>query len=89
MSVNPGKQGSPFIPETLKKIEQLRLLGYRSKIFLDGGVNDQTLPLILNQKYLPDVLCPGSFLTRAKDLEKNIKFLKNSTGFKVETSSAN
>lgn len=76
MSVNPGRQGSPFLPETLKKIEQLRLLGYRSKIFLDGGINNQTLPMILNQKYLPDILCPGSFLTRAKDLKKNTAHLK-------------
>lgn len=77
MSVNPGKQGSVFLPETLKKIEQLRQSGYRSKIFLDGAINDQTLLFILNQKFKPDVLCPGSFLSRAQDLEKNINYLKS------------
>ena len=75
MSVVPGVQGNPFLPETLKKIEQLRLLGYKSKIFLDGAVNDKTLPLINNLKYKPDVICPGSFLAKAKDLKKNVEYL--------------
>ncbi len=75
MSVVPGVQGNPFIPDTLKKIEQLRLLGYRNKIFLDGAVNAETLPLINEQKFKPDVVCPGSFLTKAKNLEENVKYL--------------
>ncbi len=75
MSVIPGVQGNPFIPETLNKIEQLRRLGYRNKIFLDGAVNDKTLPFINEQKFKPDVVCPGSFLTKAKDLKKNVNYL--------------
>lgn len=66
MSVYPGKQGQSFLKETLKKIEQLRIIGYRYKIFLDGGINDQTMPLILKQKFQPDVICPGSYFTKAK-----------------------
>ena len=77
MSVTPGVQGNPFIPETLDKIEQLRVHGYRFKIFLDGAVNDKTLPTINNRKFRPDVICPGSFLTKAKDLKKNVEYLKN------------
>jgi ribulose-phosphate 3-epimerase len=76
MSVIPGFQGSPFLPETLKKIEQLRLLGYKSKIFLDGAVNEKTLPFINSLKYKPDVICPGSFLAKAKDLGVNVKYLE-------------
>ena len=76
MSVVPGVQGNPFIPNTLNKIEQLRVLGYKSKIFLDGAVNDKTLPYINKQKFKPDVVCPGSFLTKAKDLEENVQYLK-------------
>jgi ribulose-phosphate 3-epimerase len=75
MSVTPGVQGNPFIPETLNKIEQLRVHGYRYKIFLDGAVNDKTLPTINKQKFKPDVICPGSFLTKAKDLKKNVEYL--------------
>ena len=78
MSVIPGKQGSAFIPETLKKIEQLKIAGYRSKIFLDGGVNHQTLPLILNQKYKPDVIGVGSYFTQAKEkLSERVVNLKS------------
>jgi len=75
MSIVPGAQGKPFIPETLNKIEQLRDIGYRKEIFLDGAVNEKTIPVILAKKYQPDFICPGSFLTKAKNLEKNVKYL--------------
>ena len=75
MSVTPGVQGNPFIPNTLNKIEQLRLLDYRNKIYLDGAVNDKTLPFINEQKYKPDVICPGSYLTKTKTLKKNVEYL--------------
>ncbi|MFA6390964.1 MAG: hypothetical protein WCX78_04490, partial [Patescibacteria group bacterium] len=77
MSVTPGVQGNPFLPDTLLKIEQLRVFGYKSKIFLDGAVNDKTLPIINRLKYKPDILCPGSFLTKAKDLKKNVEYLES------------
>jgi pentose-5-phosphate-3-epimerase len=67
MTVIPGAQGRPFIPDALKKIEQLRMLDYRSEIFLDGAVNDKTLPLINSLKFKPDVICPGSYLTKCND----------------------
>ena len=79
MSVTPGVQGNPFLPDTLKKIEQIRVLGYRNEIFLDGAVNDKTLPFINEQKFKPDVVCPGSFLTKAKNLEANVLYLKKFT----------
>ncbi|MDO9027469.1 MAG: hypothetical protein Q7U68_01215, partial [Candidatus Roizmanbacteria bacterium] len=60
MSVNPGFQGSPFLPETLTKVERLRQLGYRKEIFLDGAINKKTIPIILSKKYQPDFICPGS-----------------------------
>ena len=76
MSVNPGFQGSPFIPETVKKIEQLRLQDYRNKICLDGAINQDTLPLIFSLKYQPDYLCIGSFLTKAENLKQRVEYLK-------------
>ena len=75
MSVVPGVQGNPFLPETLNKIEQLRSMGYRKEIFLDGAVNEKTIPVILAKKYQPDFICPGSFLTKTKTLEKNVEYL--------------
>ena len=61
MSIIPGAQGKPFIPETLNKIEQLRLLSYRKEIFLDGLVNDQTMTTINSLKFKLDVVCPTVF----------------------------
>jgi len=75
MSVVPGVQGNPFLQDTLKKIEQLRVLGYRNKIFLDGAVNDKTLPIINKLKFKPDIICPGSYLTKTKTLKKNVEYL--------------
>jgi len=75
MSVNPGFQGSPFLPETLTKVERLRQLGYRKEIFLDGAVNEKTIPIILSKKYQPDFICPGSYLTKTKTLEENVEYL--------------
>lgn len=69
MSVVPGAQGRPFIPETLNKIDQLRANNYRNKIYLDGAVNDKTIPIITSRKNLPDVVCPGSYLTKCPDEE--------------------
>jgi len=76
MSVSPGFQGSPFIPETLKKVEQLRLKDYRNKIYLDGAINQDTIPLILSLKNQPDYLCIGSFLTKAENLKERVDYLK-------------
>ena len=76
MTVNPGAQGQEFIKESLRKIEQLRLLNYRKEIFIDGGINNKTVPFILSQNYPPDVLAVGSFLTHAENLQESIKYLK-------------
>ncbi len=75
MSIDPGPQGQAFMPEMLNKIEQLRLLGYRSDIYLDGSINDETIPVILSKIYRPNFLCIGSFLTKSKELEYRIKYL--------------
>jgi len=69
MSVHPGFQGTPFLPATLKKINELRELGFKGIISLDGGINDKTLPIILKNKYQPDILFPGSYL-REKTKER-------------------
>ncbi len=78
MSVVPGAQGNSFISKTLNKIEQLRLLDYRKEVFLDGAVNDQTIPLINSLKFKPDFVCPGSYLTKSEgeELKKRVEYLK-------------
>lgn len=76
MSINPGFQGSAFLPETLKKIERLRSKNYRNKIYLDGAINQDTLPTILSLKQRPDCLCIGSYLTQSPSLKKSVDDLK-------------
>lgn len=76
MTVNPGFQGSPFLPEMLTKITQLREQHYTGEILIDGGVNNSTIPVIQNKKYMPDVICIGSFLTKSGEkLEERVKQL--------------
>ena len=77
MSVIPGKQGQTFMPEVLNKIEQLRIAGYRNLIYLDGGINQESLPIIFRQKYTPDVIGPGSFFSAADDISEGVAFIQN------------
>jgi pentose-5-phosphate-3-epimerase len=76
MSVIPGAQGNSFIEDMLNKIEHLRMSDYRNKIYLDGGINDRTIKTIISKKYQPDVLCIGSYLTRADDLNSRVEKLR-------------
>ena len=75
MTINPGFQGQVLMPNELDKIEQLRMKGYKNKIFIDGGVNDSTLPTIIAKKYKPDYLCMGSFLTKAPDIRQRVEYI--------------
>ncbi len=67
MTVDPGRQGNPFISSTLDKIGHLRGLGYKGKIILDGGINENSLPTILSQEFWPDAVCPGSYFREAPE----------------------
>lgn len=67
MSVIPGSQGSPFLPEALDKIKDLRSLGYKGMIGLDGGINDKTIKIIESREYTPDIVFPGSWLSLPKN----------------------
>lgn len=78
MTVNPGFQGSPFLPNMLMKIQQLRKKDYSGEIMIDGGVNESTISIIQSENTRPDFLCIGSYLTKAgADLENRIGKLKN------------
>ena len=77
MTVEPGFQGSPFLPEMLNKITQLRHHHYSGEILIDGGVNSATIPTIQSCKNPPNVICIGSYLTKAEDdLGNRVEFLK-------------
>jgi ribulose-phosphate 3-epimerase len=76
MTVSPGFQGSPFVPESLQKIDYLQRKHYEGPIYIDGSVNDKTLPVINTRKHKPDYIGVGSFLSKAENIEERVAFLK-------------
>ncbi len=76
MGVAPGMGGQLFIPETEKKIKELKQLinSYHFTILInvDGGVNDQTKDLC----YDADILTSGSYITNALDFQEKISSLR-------------
>lgn len=62
MTVNPGFGGQKLIMSCVKKIQELVKLreecGYNFKISVDGGVNGETLPYVLNAG--ADIVVSGS-----------------------------
>lgn len=78
MSVNPGFGGQSFIPQTYKKVEELKDMitevGAHTLIEIDGGVNADNAPKLLRAG--ADVLVAGSFVFRAEDPAATIASLK-------------
>ena len=79
MSVNPGFGGQKFIPNTLKKVKELRALidetGSRAVIEVDGGVNDVTGRQLAEAG--ADVLVAGNYVFKASDPLAAIETLVN------------
>ena len=71
MTIHPGPQGQAFIPKQLERINQLKIEGYKGKIVVDGSMNPTSLQYILSRPstYHPDIVCIGSYLSRAPDQE--------------------
>ena len=76
MSVSPGFQGAPFLRETILKVEQLKSKHYRNLILVDGAMRDTTISYVLSQKFVPDIICVGSYLTLEKDPKDHVARLK-------------
>ncbi len=73
MTVNPGKYGAKFLPNTLKKIKQLRKLKKNLDIRVDGGINPRTIRSA--SRAGADSFVSGSYLQKAGSPEKAIKEL--------------
>ena len=78
MSVNPGFGGQKFIENTIQKTQRLRRLitdsGSHALIEIDGGVNGQTAPRLVQAG--ADVLVSGSYVFSAPDPERVISELR-------------
>ena len=79
MSVNPGFGGQKFIPNTLNKVRELKVLiqekGSHAVIEVDGGVNDVTGRQLAEAG--ADVLVAGNYVFKAEDPLKAIDTLVN------------
>lgn len=49
MSVEPGLGGQKIIPETLDKLVYLREHGYKGLLSVDGGINQETMGLVIRK----------------------------------------
>lgn len=75
MSVEPGKGGQKFIPNSSKKINDLKYIkdnnDYNYLIEVDGGINDETIGECSNA----DIFVVGSFITK-NNYEESIEKLR-------------
>ena len=74
MTVNPGFYGSPFLPEMLDKIAELRKEAPTLDIEVDGGINMETAPLVIAAG--ANVLVAGTAIYGAPDIAAAIRQLR-------------
>jgi len=80
MSVEPGAAGQQFMPIALRKIEMLREFidaeGLTTEILVDGGVNTETGPLVVQAGV--DAIISGSWLfTHPQGYAGGVSYLKS------------
>ncbi|SMD44684.1 ribulose-phosphate 3-epimerase [Aquiflexum balticum DSM 16537] len=79
MSVNPGFGGQKFIENTFNKVRVLKDLiekkGSHALIEIDGGVNQNNAPLLIQAG--ADILVAGNFVFSAENPIETIRQLKN------------
>ncbi|MFT7620635.1 MAG: ribulose-phosphate 3-epimerase [Planctomycetota bacterium] len=74
MSVFPGFGGQSFMPEVLPKIKELRSLGFKGEIELDGGISPKTAPEAIAAG--ATVLVAGSAVFGATDRKAAIEAIR-------------
>lgn len=74
MTVRPGAYGAAFLPETLKKIKQLRKMLPGAVIEADGGVSPETMTAL--RKAGADFFVAGSYLQNSSEPLKAKKELE-------------
>jgi len=74
MTVNPGFYGSPFLPEMLEKITDLRNIKPELNIEVDGGIVPDTIGLV--NRAGANMFVSGSYIVKSKNVEESIINLK-------------
>lgn len=70
MTVVPGAQGSIFLPDALNKVKDLKDLGYKGMISVDGGVNVDTARII--RDYDVERVSVGSYFSKSDDVTNEL-----------------
>jgi ribulose-phosphate 3-epimerase len=78
MTVNPGFYGSPFLPEMVEKISQLRKIAPDLDIEVDGGVTPKTIGLV--DKAGANLFVSGSYIVKSENVQEAIDNLKKLLG---------
>ena len=74
MTVEPGGQGRPFLPDVLKKIDQLRSIRPTLQLAIDGGIKRDTIEQV--RSYAVDYLVVGSALLAAERPQEEYEALR-------------
>lgn len=72
MSIIPGFQGQPFIPQTLDKVRQIKSNNWPVKVGVDGAVRNSNIKEIVESGV--DFITVGSYLLKG-DVEENLEML--------------
>ena len=75
MTVNPGFYGSPFLPEMLEKIREIRSMKETLNIEVDGGITDKTIKLVENAG--ANMFVSGSYIVKSENVLLSIKNLED------------
>lgn len=78
MSVEPGKGGQEFMPETIEKIKKLNNFiyenGFEVDIEVDGGINDKTANQTIEAGV--NILVAGNYIAKAENFKQAIDSIK-------------
>jgi ribulose-phosphate 3-epimerase len=80
LSIEPGEQGREFLPESLEKIRQARLLLPEVQVEVDGGLNVDNIRAVVEAG--ADLLVVGSALVLSNNLQYSFDELTKAASFK-------
>jgi ribulose-phosphate 3-epimerase len=75
LTVNPGFYGSPFIPEVMEKVTELRCTQPQINIDIDGGIKESNIAQVA--RFGVDAICVGSAIFRQPQPGESYRRLLN------------
>ncbi len=75
LSVEPGRQGNPFLRESIERVKMLREMAPNATIEVDGGINVSNASALLNAG--ADYLAVGSALFETEHVKQNFEQIES------------